>query len=133
MSKWTKDLVLYRIEKAQGALKDANILAESERWNTSVNRLYYSCFYAVSALLIQDGLSSSKHTGIRSLFNKHYVKICKVPKELGRIYKALFERRQESDYIDFIDFQEFQVRPWISETEIFVDYIINLIEKKKME
>jgi len=50
------------------------LLKEGEEWNPCVNRLYYACFYAVSALLIQQGLSSSKHTGVRSLFNRHYVK-----------------------------------------------------------
>ncbi len=59
-----KELVLYRIERAQDTLEDARILAKSGRWNTCVNRLYYACFYAVSALLIQNDLSYSKHTGV---------------------------------------------------------------------
>jgi uncharacterized protein (UPF0332 family) len=71
-----------------------------------VNRLYYACFYAVSGLLLQDGLSASKHTGVRSLFNRHYVRTGKVPKELAPIYNDLFERRQEGDYMDFVDFEE---------------------------
>jgi uncharacterized protein (UPF0332 family) len=69
----------------------------------------------VSALLRQQGLSSSKHTGIRGLFNRPYVRTGKVPRELVQIYNDLFERRQESDYPDFIDFEESQVRPWIAQ------------------
>ena len=80
-------------------------------WNACVNRLYYSCFYAVSALLARDGLSSSRHTGVRSLFNRHYVRPGKVPRELARLYNDLFERRQEGDYADFVRFQADQVRP----------------------
>lgn len=30
----------------------------------TVNRLYYACFYAVSALLLTEGFSSSRHSGI---------------------------------------------------------------------
>jgi uncharacterized protein (UPF0332 family) len=30
-------------------------------------------FYAVSALLARDNLSSAKHTGLRSLFNQHKI------------------------------------------------------------
>ena len=92
-----------------------------------MNRLYYACFYAVSALLIQQGLSSSKHTGIRSLFNRHYVKTGKVAKEMAQIYNDLFERRQESDYLDFIRFKESQVSPWISKAEEFVKHIETII------
>lgn len=130
MTEWSKDLVLYRMTRADATLEDARILARAERWNACVNRLYYSCFYAVSALLVLDGLSSSKHAGIRGLFNRQYVKTGKIPKDLARIYNDLFERRQEGDYIDFVSFQEAQVLPWISKAEELIGYIASLIEKQ---
>ncbi len=98
-------------------------ITNAGRWNACVNRLYYACFYAVSAVLVKDRLASPKHTGVRSLFNKHYVKTGKVPKDLARIYNDLFERRQEGDYIDFVIFKETQVFPWISQAEKFVEHI----------
>ena len=127
MSDSKSELINYRLQRAYEALEDARILAGAARWNTCVNRLYYACFYAVSALLIQHGLSSSKHTGIRGLFNRHYVKTGKVAKEMAQIYNDLFERRQESDYLDFIRFKESQVSPWISKAEAFVKQIETII------
>ena len=123
-------MVLYRMVRAKETLEDARILANAGRWNACVNRLYYACFYAVSALLVRHGLSSSKHTGVRSLFNRHYVKTGKVPKDLARVYNDLFERRQEGDYIDFVRFQESQVLPWISKAEQLIEHIIRLTEKE---
>lgn len=116
MTEPLQTLIRYRLERAQESLEDARLLAEAARWNASVNRLYYSCFYAVSALLVRDGLSSSKHTGVRSLFNRQYVRTNIVPRALARIYNDLFERRQEGDYADFVCFQAEQVRPWIPQT-----------------
>jgi uncharacterized protein (UPF0332 family) len=113
-------LIYYRLERAQESLDEARLLADAGRWNACVNRLYYSCFYAVSALLVHDGLSSSRHTGVRSLLNRHYVRTGKVPRELARIYNDLFERRQEGDYADFVRFQANQVLPWIPQTEAFI-------------
>jgi len=104
VTEWSKDLVWYRMGRADETLEDARILAKAERWNACVNRLYYACFHAVSALLVRDGLSSSKHAGIRGLFNRNYVKTGRISKHLGRIYNDLFERRQEGDYIDFVSF-----------------------------
>ncbi len=130
MTKWSKDLVSYRLSRANETLEDAIILANSERWNACVNRLYYACFYAVTALLVRHGLSSSKHTGVRSLFNLHYVKNGKIPKELARIYNDLFERRQEGDYIDFVTFEKAQVMPWISDAEQLIKYIVQLSEEE---
>ena len=131
MTQWSKELFFYRLERAQETLEDARILANSERWNACVNRLYYACFYAVSALLIKEGYSSSKHTGVRSLFNLHFVKTGVVRKELARIYNDLFERRQESDYTDFITFKESQVQPLIPQAEEFVERISILIHENK--
>ena len=131
MTKSNKELALYRLQRARETLEDARILADARRWNPCVNRLYYACFYAVSALLVQAGLSSSKHTGVRSLFNRHFVRTGKVAKEKARIFNDLFERRQEGDYMDFVSFEESQVRPWISEAEAFVESIAVLVERSK--
>ena len=117
------DLVGYRLERAADALEDARILAQAERWDACMSRLYYACFYAVSALLSKYDLSSSKHTGVRSLFNQHLVKTGIVRKDLAVVFNDLFERRQKSDYLDFHHFEENQVLPWISRVEVFLDEI----------
>ena len=130
MNERSKNLVSYRMARAEETLEDARILARAERWNACVNRLYYACFYAVSALLVRDGLSSSKHAGIRGLFNRNYVKTGKIPKHLARIYNDLFERRQEGDYLDFVSFGESQVVPWISKAEELIRYISNLVQEQ---
>jgi len=123
-------LIRYRLERAQESLADARLLADAESWNTCVNRLYYSCFYAVSALLARDGLSSSRHTGLRSLFNRNYVRTGVIPRDVARLYNDLFERRQESDYADFVRFQADQVRPWIPQTEAFIARITSLVSRE---
>ncbi|MBN1868212.1 HEPN domain-containing protein [Candidatus Sumerlaeota bacterium] len=123
------EVVRYRLQRARETLVDARILAERERWNACVNRLYYSCFYAVSALLLQHGFSSAKHTGIRGLFNRHFVAPGEVSKELAQLYNDLFDRRQESDYADFVRIEPSRVEPWIETTERFIAHIAAMIER----
>jgi len=130
LTEWSKELVSYRLTRANETLEDARVLAAAGRWNACVNRLYYACFYAISAILVRHGLSSSKHAGVRSLFNKQYVKTGKIPKDLARIYNDLFERRQEGDYIDFVSFQEAQVTPWIARAEQLIGYVTSLLERE---
>lgn len=72
MNSQNEALVKYRLKRAFETLEDARILAQAERWNACVNRLYYACFYAVTALLSQEGLYSSKHSGVRSLFKSAF-------------------------------------------------------------
>jgi uncharacterized protein (UPF0332 family) len=123
----SNELVKYRLERADEAFEEAKLLAEKSKWNTAVNRLYYCCFYAVTALLAKEDMSSSKHTGVRALFNLHYVKTGKVPKEIAQTYNDLFEKRQEGDYMDFVRFDEAQVSPLIPETEKFLSHIKSII------
>ncbi|MDP2861703.1 MAG: HEPN domain-containing protein [Desulfobacterales bacterium] len=127
MNKELNDLVQYRIARAKEALEEAGILAASGHWNACVNRLYYACFYAVSGLLSKHDLSSSKHSGVRSFFNQHFVKTGIISKETALIYNSLFERRQESDYEVFVTFEETDVKPWFNEVEVFLNTIIKLV------
>ncbi|CCI27094.1 MAG: HEPN domain-containing protein [Microcystis aeruginosa Ma_QC_Ca_00000000_S207] len=112
-------LIRYRLNRAEEAYQDACSLADGARWNSCINRLYYSCFYAVTALLAYDNLSSPKHTGVRSLFNKNYIRSEIISKDFGAIYNELFEYRLEADYTDFADFDELQVLPFIAKVRDF--------------
>jgi uncharacterized protein (UPF0332 family) len=60
----TRTLVRYRLERAREALDEAVLLLQSGHANTYVNRLYYACFYAVSALLLPRSPTSARHSGI---------------------------------------------------------------------
>jgi uncharacterized protein (UPF0332 family) len=92
-------LVRYRLEEAQGALRDADILIKGEGSAISViNRSYYAMFYAALALLQTIGKTSSKHTGVLSLFDTEFVMKNLLPRELGRNFHRAFEQRQTADY-----------------------------------
>lgn len=108
-----KDLIKYRLARAKETLEDAKLLLSENRLNSAVNRLYYSLFYAVLALLETKGFASSKHSGVRALFNEHFVKTCIVSKELGKFYGELFDERQEGDYIDYATFTPEKVRDYM--------------------
>ena len=73
-------------------------------------------------------MSASKHTGVWSLFNLHFIKTGKIPNKYGQLYNNLFIFRQQSDYEDFFEMEQQQAEPWISETKEFVDFIEKLIE-----
>ncbi len=53
-----EDYIKYRFIRAEESLDDAYILAQNNKWNTVANRLYYSCFYAVSALLLKHNIET---------------------------------------------------------------------------
>ncbi|GBL35518.1 UPF0332 protein TM_1000 [Filimonas sp.] len=101
-----QDYINYRIQKSVEVFDDATLLAGNKRWNSCVNRLYYSSFYLIGALLYQNEVKSETHNGAKTQFNLHFIKSGKLPMEYGKLYATLFDWRQESDYADFIDFDE---------------------------
>jgi len=124
--KHLQDLIVYRIERARETFEEALLMQREGHWNACANRLYYACYYVVTALLARKGLASSKHTGIKALFNQHFVKIGLISKENGRLYNGLFDARQEGDYVDFVVFERDDVEPWISHVKDFIETISQL-------
>jgi len=127
MKKEIRTLVLYRLNRADESLDEALILLERGHVNTFVNRLYYACFYAVTALLLSKGFSSSKHSGVRALFHQNFVKNELINREMGKFYDKLFDTRQKGDYADLVYFDKKEVSPWFDEAKNFVSSIKNII------
>ena len=122
------DYIAYRISKSEEIFADAKLLAENERWNSCVNRLYYSVYYMVSALLSKNGIKATTHNGVRQKFSLHFVKAGKASAESGKLYSNLFRWRQESDYADFIDFDKETVLPLISSASDFINSVKSLLD-----
>lgn len=118
----------YRIEKAYETYDVAVLLVENAKWNSAINRLYYSCFYMVSALLTKSNLESKSHSGIKSQFFLHFVKSGLVSSEFGKMYSDLFDWRQKGDYGDFFDFEEQQVKHLLIPVKDFLKILKDLIQ-----
>jgi uncharacterized protein (UPF0332 family) len=120
-------LIRYRLERAREAIEEAKLLFEAGHLHTYVNRLYYACFYAMSALLLTKGLSASKHTHVRALLHKEFIRPGIIPLKYGQIFDLLFNNRQKGDYSDLVVFQAEQVKGWLPQAREFVGYVSELI------
>lgn len=129
MSGTKQDYINYRILKSIELFEDAKLLALNQRWNSSVNRLYYSSFQIISALLYKNNLKADTHNGIKTQFNLHYIKPGIVSIEYGKLYSNLFAWRQESDYSDFIDFDEETVAPLINQVLEMNSFLLDLTKR----
>ena len=122
-----KDYSNYRIQKARETIAEVEVQIKNEFWNTAINRMYYACFYAVSALLVKHEIETSSHTGVRQQFGQLFVKTGKFDKKLAKHYTDLFEKRHKGDYNDFFDFDEETVTRLLPVSKDFIDSIEKLI------
>lgn len=117
------DYINYRLQRAKDTFEEALILAKEERWNAVINRLYYSCFYAVIALLIKHNIETQSHDGARTQFGLKFVKTGIISKEFGRLFSKLFDYRQKGDYGDMFDYDEELTKPLIDKAKSFINEI----------
>jgi uncharacterized protein (UPF0332 family) len=117
------DYIRYRFNRAEESFDDALLLAENERWNTVVNRLYYSCFYAVIAILLKNNIETQTHDGTRTQFGLNFVKTGLIDKKYGKLYSKLFDYRQKGDYGDLYDYDKEIISPLIGSVREFLDEI----------
>ena len=123
-----RDIVNYRLERAKDTMLDVRLSIENNRWHNAANRLYYACFYAAMALLLNDGYEAHTHNGVKTLLGLHYVKRRIIDIALSNAYQKLFNLRQTGDYDDLAILTEKDVAPLVTYADSFIEKIKSLIK-----
>ncbi len=61
------------LEKSDKNMEQAVRTAELGYWDLVANRLYYSVFHAVNAMMLIDGIKTGTHKGTSVQFGKSYI------------------------------------------------------------
>ncbi|RKY08302.1 MAG: antitoxin [Planctomycetota bacterium] len=77
-------------------------------------------------------LGSSKHSGVLSLFSRHFVKTGCISIESGRHLREAFELRQNCDYREFVDISKAQAEEVIQNAEAFIAEVQKTIVTMKL-
>lgn len=119
------EVVRYRIQNAESTMAEVESHKINGFYNTAINRMYYACFYAVSALLVANKIEVKSHEGARQQFGLHFVRTGKISPELGKFYSLIYAKRTSGDYEDFINHD-------LETVEKFQPQAQNLIEQIKV-
>jgi uncharacterized protein (UPF0332 family) len=126
-----QDLVNHRITKAKDTLNEVEVLVQNSFLNNAVNRIYYACFYAVSALFIDRNINAKSHSGTKQMFGLHFVKTGLVSKEASDFYTIIFEQRHTGDYDDYVVFERNKVITFLEQAKNFISEIEVILLKHK--
>ncbi len=123
-----RELSKYRLEKAKDDYETAKINFLHKKYSQSANRSYYAMFHAVRALLALDRFDSSKHWGIISYFNKHYIKTNLIDPKYSKMLMDAFNVRQNCDYDDYFQISITTCEKQLNNSEKFISMIKNELE-----
>jgi uncharacterized protein (UPF0332 family) len=123
-------IIAFRVQKAKDTLAEAEGIATLNYWNAVANRLYYSCFYMASALLIKHNYMAQTHNGVIHLLGLHFIREGIISKEAGKLYSKLYELRQTGDYDDLFNLTENDVLPLIPDVRGFIGELEELMNNK---
>lgn len=124
-----KALAKHRLERAETTVGEAIDELSRKNLRLSVNRAYYSVFYAMRALLATIGKDSSKHSGVVSLFNQHFIKTGIVPDVSFKAIQSLMDLRHEGDYQDFAEVSKEEAKGAMETAKIIVVLLKETLEK----
>ena len=124
------ELIKYRLENARERLKAAVDLFEKGDFKDSVNRSYYAIFSAARALLATRQLDSSKHSGVISLFNQHFVKPGTISKEASKLIEKAKLYREQADYADFFVVTKEEAEVQIQSAKKFIGEIEEVVRRQ---
>lgn len=123
----TDALVAYRLQRSAETMKEAEMLFKEKHYNATINRLYYACYYAVSALLLKHNITAQTHSGLKAMLGLHFVSKGAIDVKTATTYYTLFEKRQSGDYDDFIFFEEETTENLMNDAKYFTAFIQKLI------
>ncbi len=124
-----KTLSKYRFEKSKKLLDDAKLLLKEMRWESSVNRSYYSALNAAKAALILFGIDPKSHEGVKTMVSKKLVLDGLIPKEYGKWFRSLFFEREDADYADYVTIDKADAEEAFKNASKFIKKVDEVIKK----
>ena len=124
-----RDIVRYRMENARKMMAEVESHRQNGFYNTAVNRMYYACYYAATAMLIALGIEVKSHDGVRLNLGRHVVMTGRLSPQQGRFYSRLFSKRSTGDYDDFINHTLETVDELLPQAQEFIDTLLSQLDE----
>ena len=124
-------LIELELEKAEKTFSQIEALQREQYWDTLSNRLYYSLFHAVSALLINDQREVGSHKGAAIRFHQYYVKTGVFTEEEGSFFSQMETLREKSDYNCFFNVTETDIVSKIVPASAFISKVKQYVAEHK--
>lgn len=122
------DIIKLKLQKANGLLLEVEPLMNLKFYTTVINRLYYSCYHATSALLLTKDITAKTHKGVANMLHHQFVNMRVFDAGKAAFFGDLPQERIQDDYNEFLIMDEDEVKEFIQPAKDYVEYISKLIQ-----
>jgi hypothetical protein len=126
-----KEEVVQTLEKAREKLKTSRLDFAGGQFADAVSRAYYCVFHAITACLLDRGLTYSNHGQVIGAFNREFLKPGLLPKNYAKEIQTLFDDRQSADYDVLSPIDEAIARAEIAMAEGILEGVVEYLERAK--
>lgn len=123
------DLIKLKLKKAKGFLLEVEPLMNLKFYTTVINRLYYSCFHATSALLLTKDIAPKTHKGVANMLHHEFVNKGLFDHDKAAFFGDLLQERIQDDFNEFLIMDENEVSEFIEPAKQYVEYVSKLIQE----
>ncbi len=128
--KQLKNQLKNMIKKAQRSMAAAERHVKEGDYDFASSRAYYAAFYSMEAILLTKNLIYSKHSGVISAFNQHFIRTAVFPKEFSKLIARLFRERQIGDYEFDLSIEEDEAKEDLEAAKKIIKDIITYLGKE---
>lgn len=121
------------LDKAEGALRQAQLLLDAAEWDGAVSRLYYAVMHAAHAVLATKGLVAHTHKGTQSLVAMHFVQHRLLPIDFSTAFGHRQADRELADYGPPDQIFEAVARRAAREAALLMTPMLDLLEEANAE
>lgn len=90
--------------------------------------MYYEAYHAISALLFSHDIETKTHKRLRQQFGNCFVKTGKIPLSQAAVFNEIYDKRQQSDYDDFMEFSIEKAMELFPEIIDLIEKVVSLIK-----
>jgi len=119
------------LDKAEHAIRAAEILLDAEERDFAVGRAYYAMFYVAEALLVERGKRFRKHSAVHAAFGEQFGKSGLMEPKYHRWLLDAFDRRIVSDYDTTGEVSPHEVRETINRAREFLTQASRFLKNKR--
>ena len=124
------NLMKYRLDNAKEKLESAKLLLDAGKYRDSIGRSYYAIFTAVRAVLANDKVDFSKHSGVIAYFQKEYIRTGIFDVKYSKYLQNAFQIRNSCDYDDFFIASKQDAEEQYNRAAEFYEGIQNYFKRK---